>query len=273
MNKKVVLITTRDYPFRNDVLPLFEQVVEDIYTDCITPLNVLSNNDIDEVKQKVSARNSLEDLIKKRTIGKLFKESESDDGNEWTTNSQSNIGRTFNEFKKEGIPLIKRTFISPQLEEGQPLFSIVFYVLPCTGKFFMSKGEQDSLLRQNYTTHCINLICNCEDIERKDIYAIIHSRDTGITGSDMQSRVIKHGEQKEGAPLKDISDAGHLYLFHHTAGHSIYDDIVVPICAKREIPIDNLYNLLFSGENSFFPKDVTGWWDKLSKLNSEQYEY
>ena len=267
MNKKVVLITTRDYPFRKDILPLFEQAGNDIYNDCIKPLCVLSDGEIEqELKPLVNDGNTLEDLIKRQTIGKLFREHENDgEEQEWTTNNQSNIGRRFFDFKKEGIPLLKRTINSSQFENDLPLFSIVFYVLPCTGKFF----EQDSLLRQNYSSKCVNLICTVENIERKDIYAIIHSRDTGITGSDMQSRVIKYGEQKDGAPLKDISDAGHLYLFHHTVGHSIYDEIVVPICANKEISVDSL----FLGEDPFFPADATGWWDKLGELNNPKYEY
>lgn len=252
--RKVVLITTRDYPFKKDVLDSFIQQVDGItvYRDCLSTLIILTEEERTELSSKVTAEKSLENLTRRRIIGKLFKDQKAD----WTTNSDNAKGRTFNEFKTEGFPLLKRI-----------IKDVTFYVLPCTGTDILDDSGGAALLRQKYTSNCVNLVCKQEHIERRELLAIIHSRDTGVSNSDMQSRVIKSGEQITGAPLEDISNVGHLYLFHHTAGHPIYDRIVAPLCCMND------ENCAIEELNEFFPVDVVGWWDKLASLNNDSYAY
>lgn len=252
--KRIVLITTRDlYPYRTEILDAFEPVSGcDVYNECISSLGVLTSDDYTELEKKVQTGKDLNELIKKRTIGKLFKDNKAN----WTKNTDKSVGKTFIDYKNNGIPLLRRSFDS-----------VVFYVLPCTGTIHFGDSERETRIRQVYTSMCIDLVSKCEDVERKDIYAIIHSRDTGIFGNEMESRVIKKREQVNGAPLEDISNAGHLYLFHHTAGHSIYDRIVVPVCSVID------WECSIKTVDEFFPKDIEGWWDKLSTLNGKSYVY
>ena len=250
---KVVLITTRDYPFKKDVLDSFIQVDGiNVYSDCLSTLSILTEKERTELSSKVTEGKSLEHLTQRKIIGKFFKDQKAD----WTTNTDEAKGRTFNEFKNDGFPLLKRI-----------VKDVTFYVLPCTGTHFLGDGANEALLRQKYTSNCVNLVCKQEHIERRELFTIIHSRDTGIANTDMQSRVIKSGEQKSGAPLEDISNAGHLYLFHHSAGHPIYDKIVAPLCCINE------ENCAVEELNEFFPVDVVGWWDKLASLNNDSYVY
>jgi hypothetical protein len=251
--RKVVLITTRDYPYRRDILTSFEQVSGiSVYEECISSLGMFSEDELNRLNEKVTEGKSLDVLIKRKKIGNLYK----DEKAEWTNNTDENIGWTFNDYKSNDVPLLRRKNDA-----------VTFYILPCTGTHYIGDTEQDTLLRQAYTSNCINLICKCENIMRKNILVIIHSRDTGITGGDMESRVIKCGEQKKGAPLEDIANSGHLYLYHHTVGHAIYDKIIAPLCTGNE------NSSTICELDYFFPKDVVGWWDKLSILNDNSIEY
>lgn len=244
---KIVLITVRDcYPYTNECLDSFKIVNGiDVYNDCIHPLNVLTDKEVTELNSKAQERGKdIFDLTKRKTIGKLFR----DEKARWTKDA------IFNVYKKEGIPLLKKT-----------INDINFYVLPCTGTTDLD--DEDSLLRQTYTSNCIDLVCGKENIHRTDICAIIHSRDTGAVIGGNQSGLVSKSEQSMGSPLEDLINAGHLYLFHHTAGHAVYDDIVLPICSNSgEMVKTELIDKLF-------PKDFTSWWDKLSQLNKDSIVY
>ena len=230
---KVILITTRNYPFQN-ISDYFEIVNGvDIYMDCIKSLNLPIENKDDDMK------------IQKERISKLYKDQKA----EWT-----NPG-IFNKYLTSGIPLLKKSFGNATI-----------YILPCTGEQYI--GKDYSSLRQKYTSNCIDVICKVETLQREEIYAIIHSLDTGVKRIDSSSGIIMQGEISADSSLKDIADKGHLCLFHHSSGDSIYDNIVSTLCNGNGVNMDTLIDL--------FPNktDNVGWWDKLSKYNNnEQYEY
>ena len=245
--RKIVLITTRDcYPFEKECLAGFEIVDGiNVYRDCIRPLMILTDEEMAELNNKAQERGKdIMDLTQRRCIGKLFK----DEKAKWTK------GTVFEDFKKGGIPLLKKIINND-----------VFYVLPCTGTTDLD--DDDSLLRQAYTSNCIDLVCGKENIHRTEIYAIVHSRDTGAVIGENKSGLVSKSEQSIGSPLEDIINVGHLYLFHHTAGHEVYDSIVLPCCSNNEgtVKADLIDEL--------FPKNHSSWWDKLSQLNEDSIVY
>ena len=247
--KHIVLITARDcYPYKEAVLNLFNKVDSaNVYDKCISSLCILNDTDKCELAEKAEKTGKdINDLIIKRTIGNLYEDAKA----EWTQDPKIFWG-----YKKNGIPLLKRRY-----------GDLIFYVLPCTGSKHL--GKEDSKLRQQYTSFCIDLICEIEAIKRTDIYAIIHSRDTGFVSGGMEDLVVPGSELKDSAPLKDIADPGHLCLFHHIQGNAAFD-IVQKVCSG----IDNIEIADKEIEQLF---SSIWWWNKMSKisdLNSEEKIY
>lgn len=246
--KKVVLILVRNcYPYEEKTLSCFEKVEGFcVYKNCIVPLDIISKEERESLEEKAKNKGKdFEMLIQKRSIGKLYR----DDNAPWTNNN------IFKDYKRNGIPVLKKI-------KGD----LIFYVLPCTGTYYLSKDDAErTLLRQKYASLCIDLICDAEKLQRKDIYAIIHALDTGVIRGDMESGHVKTGELEDIAPLGDIANAGHLYQFHHIAGHCMYDNIVSKVCADENCNIDTI------AIDDYFPKDTIGWWTKLAELNNKEY--
>lgn len=229
---KIVLITVKDcYPFEN--VNCFETVAGvDIYKDCIRSLDFNSDNDKDAT------------LIQQLKINKLFV----DERATWTQKED-----IFYKYITNGIPLLKKEYNE-----------VTFYILPCLGyNEYLGREKNDTKLRQVYTSNCIGAICGIESIERKEIYAIIHSDDIGVK-SDENRRITKE-ELSDDSPLRDIAANDHLYLFHHSLGKEIYDSIIYAVCTGKDIDIDT-FNKLFPQKND--------WRDKLYELdNNDKYQY
>ena len=247
--KKIVLITVRDcYPFETVVLNGFETLFEyDIYDHCVKPLGVLSLEE--EQMQRAKAIDYAQDpeiRIKKSSIGKLFRDEKAC----WTNNKDSDKGLTFEKYKKDGIPLLRKVMDSTR-----------FYVAPCTGRMKMD----DTLLRQKYTSECIDLICKIESVPRLAVLCIIHSLDTGAKTLGNESCLVTEDALQKGTPLDDIIDAGHLFMFHHTISQRVFDEIVMPIC------FGNNNELNLSLLDDLFPSINLKWWQEFSQLNSMQY--
>lgn len=248
---KVVLITVRDYyPYKNEEIASFEIINDiDFYNQCIAELSILTREEEEEQIAKAEEKGTdPKSRIRNKTIGKLYNDSKAP----WTRNNADNAGKTFIQFKKEGIPILRRV-----------VDDVSFYVLPCTGKQYLD--EKEVVLRQQYTSKCIDIVCQVEKIrKRTDLYAIVHSSDTGANSAQVESFLVtkEHFPKNTTTPLDDMIAAGKLFSFHHIVGHDVVDNIIKPLCSNqmKDFKLDLLEKL--------FPPVKLDWYSLLRELNN-----
>lgn len=222
---KHLLITTRDYPYKNlDAFslvpaPQLDSFIRDSF-DII--LSERDKNRCQENNQEWAQKKNASDEEKNADLFRRFKWTSIDivfrhDRAPWTRQANEPF---FTNRKKEGIPIVRLDCKDTKV-----------YILPCT-----AIGGLDLTFRHNYTAACIEAICSVANISMTALYAVIHSGDIYDQSNSVKARLVSKNDTLLNSTLSDLVSIGHVYHFHHESTEaidSVYDRIVKPATLSK----------------------------------------